>query len=144
MFNSGLAEFDRGDAAAAMARFDAVLALRRATLDADHPAVAEGLQGRSEALFGLGRYDEALADARQALTIIRAKADTDPRRLNHGLWLIGHVQFLRGEQASAGIYWDGPSSAPVAHSARTTPISGACCATSPIPDPATRRRDPAD
>jgi serine/threonine-protein kinase len=106
MFNSGLALLDQRDPAAALKTFDAVLTLRRATLDADNAAVAEGLQGRSEALFGLGRVDEALADAQQALTIDRAKLNSGNPELIHALWLIGHVQFLHGDAASAKRFWD--------------------------------------
>ena len=106
MFNAGLALLDQRDAASALKRFDAVLALRRATLDADNPAVSEALQGRSEALFGLGRNDEALSAAQQALDIDRAKLPSGHPELIHALWLIGQVQFLRGERASAKSYWD--------------------------------------
>jgi len=106
MFNSGLALLDQRDFAGALARFDAALALRRETLDGDNPAVSEALQGRSEALLGLGRTDEALADAQKALTIDAAKLGSNHPELIHALWMMGQVQFVRGEPASAKTYWD--------------------------------------
>jgi tetratricopeptide (TPR) repeat protein len=106
MFNSGLTLLDQHDDAAALKKFDAVLTLRRATLEADNAAIAEGLQGRSEALFGLGRLDEALANAQQALMIDRAKLNSGNPELIHALWLTGHVHFLRGDAAGARPFWD--------------------------------------
>jgi serine/threonine protein kinase len=106
IFNSGLVFLDQHNDAAALQKFEVALRLRRAALAADHPAVAEALQGRSEALFGLMRYDEALLDAQQALTILRSKVGHDHPALIRGLWLVGHVEYLRGDAASAKIYWD--------------------------------------
>ncbi len=105
-FNSGLVLLDQRDPAAALEKFDIALAIRSAALAPDHPAVAEALQGRSEALFGLGRNDESLADATEALAIRRAKLSGDHPALIRSLWLIGHVHFLRSETESAKNYWD--------------------------------------
>jgi len=142
MFNSGLALLDQHDAAAALKKFDATLTLRRAALDAGNAAVAEGLQGRSEALFGLGRIDEALADAQQALRIDRAKLNTGNPELIHALWLIGHVQFLHGDPASAKIFWD-EALASAAHTFGKDNIRFKRLLNS-ITNPAERVRDAAD
>jgi len=116
--------------------------LRRAALDADNPAVSEGLQGRGEALLGLGRNDEALADAQQALTIDRAKLGRDHPELIHALWLIGQVQFVRGDPASAKTYWDealaGATRTYGADSSRLRRLQAVTT------NPAARVREPAD
>jgi len=103
---SGKVFLDQHDAAAALEKFDAGLLIARGALAADHPAIAEILQLRTEALLGLKRNDEALSDADLSLQIFRAKVDGDHPAVIHGLWLLGYVQYLRGELSIAKTYWD--------------------------------------
>jgi serine/threonine-protein kinase len=99
-------ELDRNRFDAALSKFDRVLSMRQAAMPADHPDVAETLDGRSRALIGLGRYQEAQHDAEQALAIRRAKLSPDAAATVQTLYHIGLARYALGDTAGSKQVWD--------------------------------------
>jgi eukaryotic-like serine/threonine-protein kinase len=89
-------ELKRKDFAAALAGYEAALALRRQFFAPDHPQIAVAEGSIAEALVGLARYDEAADHLRRALPVLDAPK-RDPAFVAwiltvHGEVLVGQRQ----------------------------------------------------
>jgi len=104
--NAGLVEQARRNHAAALAHFDAALALRRDVLPHDHPEIANTLDARSITLLALARPGEARDDAEQALAIRRAKLAANHPDIVRSLLHVGQAKSALGDCVGAQAAWD--------------------------------------